>query len=389
MKINMKKFIRAEVVIIILTSALAVLIAYGIVNLTGHKIVSKDYLRKKDAKIAKHEKIYDIQSKINKEYLFSADETVENDSMLKALVSSLGDKYSEYMTEDEVKAWEDAVNSGFTGIGITFNVADGRAEILSVAEDGPADAAELKEGDVIKAVNGKEFETESDFLKAISGKPGKTLKLEVLRGWYTFEANVTIADVKMRAVSSKVIDKDTGYIRITSFSKNSAEEFSAELKSLNEKQVKTLIVDLRDNGGGYVDQGIKICDMLLPECTIGYLEDKNGKRKTFNSDEESCGLKLAVLINEKSASASEIVAAAVKDNKAGITVGRKTYGKGLSQTEFKFKDGSALKLTTAQYLTPSEKTLDGKGVTPDYKIGKGDDGEDKDKQLDKAVELLK
>ena len=209
----------------------------------------------------------------------------------------------------------------------------------------------------------------------------------MLRGWYTFNADVTIAEVKMRAVTSKVIDKDIGYIRITSFSKDSAEEFSTELKSLNEKQVKSLIIDIRDNGGGYVDQGIKICDMLLPECTIGYLEDKNGKRKTFNSDEESCGLKLAVLINEKSASASEILAAAVKDNKAGVTVGRKTYGKGLSQTEFKFKDGSALKLTTAQYLTPSEKVLDGKGVTPDNKISKGED--DEDKQLDKAVALLK
>ncbi len=387
MKINMKKFIRAEIVILILTAALTVLIAYGIVSMTGHKIVSKDYLKKKDAKIARHEKIYDIQSKIDKEYLFNTDEAEENNSMLKALVGGLGDKYSEYMTEDEVRAWEEAVNSGFTGIGITFNVTDGRAEILSVAEDGPADAAELKEGDVIKAVNGKEFETESDFLKAISGKPGKTLKLEVLRGWYTFNADVTIAEVKMRAVTSKVIDKDIGYIRITSFSKDSAEEFSTELKSLNEKQVKSLIIDIRDNGGGYVDQGIKICDMLLPECTIGYLEDKNGKRKTFNSDEESCGLKLAVLINEKSASASEILAAAVKDNKAGVTVGRKTYGKGLSQTEFKFKDGSALKLTTAQYLTPSEKVLDGKGVTPDNKISKGED--DKDKQLDKAVALLK
>jgi len=387
MKINMKKFIRAEIVILILTAALTVLIAYGIVSMTGHKIVSKDYLKKKDAKIARHEKIYDIQSKIDKEYLFNTDEAEENNSMLKALVGGLGDKYSEYMTEDEVRAWEEAVNSGFTGIGITFNVTDGRAEILSVAEDGPADAAELKEGDVIKAVNGKEFETESDFLKAISGKPGKTLKLEVLRGWYTFNADVTIAEVKMRAVTSKVIDKDIGYIRITSFSKDSAEEFSTELKSLNEKQVKSLIIDIRDNGGGYVDQGIKICDMLLPECTIGYLEDKNGKRKTFNSDEESCGLKLAVLINEKSASASEILAAAVKDNKAGVTVGRKTYGKGLSQTEFKFKDGSALKLTTAQYLTPSEKVLDGKGVTPDNKISKGED--DEDKQLDKAVALLK
>lgn len=387
MRINPKKFARAAVAALILTAALAVVIAYALVNATGHKIVTKDYLKQKDEKIAEHEKLYDIQSKIDKEYLFDVDNAKENNSMAKALVDSLGDKYSEYMTEEEVQEWENAVNSGFTGIGITFNVADGRATVLSVAEDGPADTAEIEEGDVIREVNGSEFETESDFIKLISGKPGKTLKLAVLRGWYTFEANVTIADVKMRAVSSRVIDKNTGYIRITSFSQDSSKEFAAELKSLNDKQVKSLIVDLRNNGGGYVDQGIEICDMLLPECTIGYLENKKGKREIFNSDEESCGLPLAILVNEGSASASEILAAAVRDNKAGVIVGKKTYGKGLAQTEYKFKDGSALKLTTAQYLTPLEEAVDGKGIKPDYKVNKGD-GED-DKQLEKAVSLLK
>ena len=388
MRVNPKKFKRAAVVVLILTAIIAVLIAYAAVTLTGHKIVSKAYLAEQKELLKKNEKIYELQDKIEKNYLFDVDSTKGTDFMAKALAESLGDEYSEYMTEEEAKAWEEAVNSGFTGIGITFNVSDGRAEVLSVAEDGPAYAAEIKEGDVIKAVNGAEFETEEDFIKAISGKAGKTLKLEVLRGWYTFEANVTIAEVKMRAVSSRVIDNDTGYIRITSFSEDSAEEFAAELKSLNDKQVKSLIIDLRDNGGGYVEQGIKICDMLLPECTIGYLEDKNGKRKVYNSDEESCGLPMAVLVNEKSASASEILAAAVQDNVAGSIVGKKTYGKGLAQTEFTFRDGSALKLTTAQYLTPNEKALDGKGIKPDYKVNKGD-GEDEDKQLDKAMSILK
>ena len=387
MKINPKKFIRAAIAVLILTAALTVLIAYALLNATGHRIVTEDYLKKKDEKIEEHKKLYDLQEKIDKEYLFDIDKAGEYESMAKALVDSLDDKYSEYMTEEEVSEWETAVNNGFTGIGITFNVADGRATVLSVAEDGPADAADMEEGDVIRSVNGTEFETESDFIKLISGKPGKTLKLAVLRGWYTFDANVTIADVKMRAVTSRTIDDNTGYIRITSFSEDSADEFAAELKTLNDKQVKSLVIDLRDNGGGYVDQGIKICDMLLPECTIGYLENKKGKRKIFNSDEASCGLPIAVLVNEGSASASEILAAAVRDNKAGIIVGKKTYGKGLAQTEYKFKDGSALKLTTAQYLTPLEEAVDGKGIKPDHKVNKGD-GED-DKQLDKAVALLK
>ena len=386
MRINVRKFVRAAVVVIILTAALAVLIAYACVRLTGREIVKTEVLEKKDRLIAKNGKILDMQEKIDKEYLFDADSNKAEDSMAKALADSLGDEYSGYMTAEELKQWEDAVNNGFTGIGITCNAADGRAEILSLAEDGPADAAGLEEGDVIRTVDGREFETEADFLKAISGKPGKTLKLGVLRGWYTFEVDVTIGEVEVRSVTGKVIDDNVGYLRVTTFSKDSAKEFSAELKNLINQEVKGLVIDLRGNGGGYVDQGVKICDMLLPECTIGYLENKKGKREAFNSDEESCDLPMAVLVNEKTASASEIVAAAIQGNKAGSVIGQKTYGKGLAQTEYKFSDGSALKLTTSRYLTPSEKQLDGQGVTPDYEVKQGDKG---DKQLKKALELFK
>lgn len=386
MRINLKKFTRAAVIAVILTAALSVLIAYAVLGITGHKIVKQSDLEAKDDLLKKNEKIYEMQDDIEKHFLFDAKENDGKEAMAKALAESLGDDYSEYMSADELKAWEEAVNSGFTGIGITCNASDGRGEILSIAEDGPADAAELEEGDVITKVDGKEFETEKEFLKAISGRPGKTLHLEVLRGWYTFEKDITIAEVEMRSVTSRVVGKNTGYIRITTFSSKSSEEFAAELKSLEEKGVRALILDLRGNGGGYVDQGIKICDMILPECTIGFLEDKDGKRKTFNSDEESCSLPLAVLVDEKTASASEIVTAAIKGNKAGTIVGQKTFGKGLSQTEFMFKDGSCLKLTTARYLTPSGKIIDGKGIAPDEKVKQGDEG---DRQLKKAVALLK
>ena len=390
MKVNMKKLIRALIVGGLLLIALTLLAAYAAIKLSGREIVSSSDIKEKDDQIARFEKLYEMQDDIDADFLFDADKDKSMDAMAAGLAGSLDDEYSEYMTADELEQWENAVNSGFTGIGITSNAEDGRAVVLSVADDGPADAAGIKEGDVIKAVNDQTFETEREFLQAITGKPGDTLKLTVLRGWYTFDADVTIAEVKMRAVTGKVISKDLGYIRITTFSKTSCDEFNAELKALTDKQVKGLVIDLRDNGGGYVDQGLKICDAILPECTIGYLENKKGDRETYNSDEACIDVPLAVLVNEKTASASEILAAAVKGNNAGSIVGTRTFGKGLSQKEYKFSDGSCLKLTVAQYLTPAGDPIDGKGIKPDKKVKESDDPEeDDDLQLKAAVKLLR
>ena len=388
MKVNTKKLIRFLVVAGVLIAAITLLAAYAVVTLSGRSIVKNSEMEKKDEKIAELGKLYEMKDDIDSDFLFDADEKAGMDSMASGLASSLNDEYSEYMTSEELAKWENAVNSGFTGIGITSNAEDGRAVVLSVADDGPADAAGIKEGDVIKAVNGKSFDNERDFLQAITGKPGDTLKLTMLRGWYTFDVDVTIAEVKMRAVTSKVINKDIGYIRITTFSKTSATEFASELKALTDKQVKGLVIDLRDNGGGYVDQGIKICDAILPECTIGYLENKKGERKTYNSDEACIDIPLAVLVNEKSASASEITAAAVQGNKAGTIVGVKTFGKGLSQKEYKFSDGSCLKLTVAQYLTPAGDPIDGKGVKPDKAVKESSNSDKGDVQLKEAVKVL-
>ena len=389
MKINAKKLIRFLIIMAVLVVCLTLLAAYAVITFTGRSIVKNEMLKEKDEQIAELGKLYEMRDDIDADFFFDADEKAEMDAMAAGLAESLDDEYSEYMTEEELAEWENAVNSGFTGIGITSNAEDGRAVVLSVADDGPADAAGIEEGDVIKAVNDQDFDNERDFLQAITGKPGDTLKLTVLRGWYTFDVDVTIAEVKMRAVTSKVMDKDIGYIRITTFSKTSSDEFSAELKSLMDKQVKGLVIDLRDNGGGYVDQGIKICDTILPECTIGYLENKKGDRETFNSDEACIDIPLVVLVNKRTASASEIVAAAIKGNKAGAIVGVKTYGKGLSQKEYRFDDGSCLKLTVAQYLTPAGDPIDGKGVKPDKKVKVSDDPEAGDVQLKAAVKLLK
>ena len=157
---------------------------------------------------------------------------------------------------------------------------------------------------------------------------------------------------------------------------------------MENKNVKGLIVDLRDNPGGLMDQGIEVADMLLPECTITHTEDKNGKTEYYNSDESCTKLKYAVLINENTASASEIVAAAIKDNQGGPLIGTTTFGKGIIQVSMEFKDETALKLTIMQYLSPEGNQINGVGVKPDYKVKMSQDGK-KDSQLRKALNLLK
>ena len=196
------------------------------------------------------------------------------------------------------------------------------------------------------------------------------------------------AEVTENSVDGTVLDGDIGYIRIASFAKKTAEEFKTELASMESKNVKGLIIDIRQNGGGYAEQGITIADMLLPECTITYMEDKQGKKKYYNSDESSTDLPYVLLVDENTASTSEILAAAVQDNKGGKLIGETTFGKGIVQVEYSFEDGSALKLTTHQYFSPNGKKIHKKGVKPDVVV-KYDIGSGKDAQLARAKKILK
>ena len=190
-------------------------------------------------------------------------------------------------------------------------------------------------------------------------------------------------EIVVASVKSEVKDDNIGYVQITSFDKNTYKEFKQAVSSLQKKNVKSLIIDLRDNPGGLLDVCVDIADYLLGEGTIVYTKDNNGDTQYYKSDEKKVDLPIAVLINENSASASEILTAAIVDNKAGIAVGTTSYGKGLVQSVREFNDGTGYKLTTAQYYTPNGNYINKQGIKPNI-VEKN-----KEKQLDRAIEYIK
>ena len=336
----------------------------------------------------KYSKLYSMQKAIDEKSLWQTDEETQMDAVYKALVDTLGDKYSRYMDADEYKAWTKYVNGTFTGIGLTFTTdKKGNFIITKVLTDSPAASGDLREGDRIVKVDGKTCSDSQAMTLALRGEEGTKVAITYERNNRQKTVNLIRAQVEEQSVFARVIDKKYGYIQITGFEKDTAEQFKTELAAMENKNVKGLVIDLRNNLGGLMEQGIEIADMLLPECTITHTVDKDGKKTYYNSDENCTKLKYVVLVNENTASASEIVAAAVKDNHGGRLVGTTTYGKGIIQSTVAFKDGTAMSLTIMQYLSPKGKKINGIGVKPDYFIQQKENGKH-DLQLKKAIDLL-
>ncbi len=330
-----------------------------------------------------------ILNLIDKKSIFKFNDKKAKDAALKAIVASLGDEYSEYLTKKETAAWESYLNGEFSGIGISFQKNDnGEYQVTEVFKNSPAENAGIKSGDIILKVDGKLYDTSEEMSEHIRGKNGTKVEMVLRRDNKEINATMTRETVKEKTVYGKVLDDGSGYILIKSFEEGTSEEFETELSAFEKQGVKSMIIDLRDNGGGYIDEGIKIADRLLKEGTITYMEDVNGKRKYYNSDEKATKIKYVVLVNENTASTSEILTAAIKDNKGGKIVGTKTFGKGIVQETTKFKDGSSLKLTVLRYFSPKGKVIHKKGIVPDVKVDL-DVNAGVDNQLKMAQTVLK
>ncbi len=388
-KMKRKKFILLIVSVVIATLFLASAAFFILSGAKGFVLVGKSDFDTMSEISERYAKLYAMQETVNDQFLWETDEEEQMNAIYKALIDSLGDKYSVYMDKEEYANWNNYVNGTFTGVGITFAEDDeGNFVITDILNGGPADSAGLKEDDILLTVDGKSYDDSEEMASHLRGKEGTEVKVTYRRGSREREVSLVRAEVEQPSVYGSTIDGDYGYIRITAFEKSTAEQFRKELAGLENKNVKGLIVDLRDNPGGLMDQGIEVADMLLPECTITHTEDKNGKTEYYNSDESCTKLKYAVLINENTASASEIIAAAIKDNQGGPLIGTTTFGKGIIQGSMEFKDETALKLTIMQYLSPEGNQINGVGVKPDYKVKMSQDGK-KDSQLRKALNLLK
>ena len=276
-----------------------------------------------------------------------------------------------------------------SGIGISFQKNDkGEYQVTEVFKDSPAEKSGIKIGDIILKVDGNLYKTSEEMSEHIRGESGTTVELILMRNNKEIKASITRETVKEKTVYAKVMDDGSGYIVIKSFEDGTAKEFETELSAFEKQGIKSMVIDLRDNGGGYIDEGMEIADRLLKEGTITYMEDVKGKRKYFNSDEKATKIKYVVLVNENTASTSEILTAAIKDNNGGKIVGSKTFGKGIVQETTKFKDGSSLKLTVLRYFSPKGKVIHKKGIKPDVEV-KFDPSSGTDNQLEMAKSLLK
>ena len=337
-------------------------------------------------------KTHEVESLIRNHYLGEMDEQKLTDYMYLGLVSGLEDKYSTYYTKEQYEALTMSQQGNYVGIGISI-VANAEAdalEITLVAEGSPAEEAGILAGDLILSINGESTSgmTSSKGAEIIQTSEDDVVDLEIRRGEDTFKVSVQKEVLEAYSVYWMLQDKDLGYIYISSFTGRTPEQFAEAMKDLTDQGMTKLIIDLRENPGGLVDSVCQTLDQILPEGVIVYTEDRDGSRKErYSSGKTPLMIPTVLLVNENSASASEIFAGAFQDYKVGTIVGTVTYGKGIVQDTYKLWDGSALRITTAHYYTPLGNDIHGAGITPDV-IVEQDADKNEDLQLAKAVEIL-
>ena len=312
-------------------------------------------------------KYYEIMKMIGQDPIATSEPEEISDAELKEIVSSIGDPYAEYYTAEEYKDLEKRYMGDYVGVGILVAEFDGNIVVMSVFDDTPASKAGLKPDDIIVKVDGKAPADLSDAVQKISGEAGSKVTITIMRGDKTSDYELTRQKIETDSVGYSVLEDhpEIGYINISSFIKGTDDEFKLAVKDLKAKGCTKFILDLRDNGGGLTDPSIEIADYLLPACKIMSENTKDGSETVYNSKADSADLDMVILVNENTASASEILTAALQDNKAGVVIGTKTYGKGVTQSMHKFSDGTAVKLTVTEYFRPSGETVNGIGITPD------------------------
>ena len=293
-----------------------------------------------------------------------------DDEKLKELVASIGDPYAQYFTKEEYDEFQKHYSGEYVGIGVAVTDEDGRVVIKGVFENGPAGEAGVQSGDVILSINGEKPKDSNDAVNLIAGESGGLVELKVLRGDEELEFSMNRTKIEEETVEYRQLEESpgVGYIKIISFIKGTADDFKLAVRDLKNEGCDKFVIDLRSNGGGLTDESIEIADYLLPACKIMSEVSKNGEEKVYNSKASAADLDMVVLTDVGTASASEILAGAIQDNKGGFIIGEKTYGKGVTQISRRFKDGSAVKLTITEYFRPNGETVNEKGITPDIEV---------------------
>ena len=359
--------------ILVLLSALTIAQYAGKINVAAGLKWDENGMSKEAVEIKDKAEI--LSSYINRFYLNDIDYGKMGDIIYKAMVSGLDDKYAAYYTKDEYKDISEKTKGEFCGIGayISQGKNDNSLKVAGVVKGGPAEKAGIKKGDIIVEVDGENIQGKdsSYAVSKMKGKKGTNVSISVVRKGnkkpITF--NIKREVIHDNTVSYKMLDNNIGYISVSAFETVTKKQFKSAVDCLEKKNEKGLIIDLRDNGGGLLDTALDMLDHILPKKLVVYTKDKNGvAEEYYTKDDKEIKIPIVILVNGNSASASEVFCGALRDYGKAKLLGTKTFGKGIVQSSFAFRDGTGLKFTTSKYYTPKGINIHGTGFEPNIKV---------------------
>ncbi|USK78265.1 S41 family peptidase [Peribacillus frigoritolerans] len=325
-------------------------------------------------KHAEFEKLYSTYDTIKDNYYEEIDEEKLVDGAINGMIKSLDDPYSAYMDKKEASSFHESISSSFEGIGAEIQEQDGQIMVVSPIKGSPAEKAGVKPNDIILSVDGKSVEglSSSEAVLKIRGEKGTKVDLSISRAGESEPIELTIKrdTIPIETVYAEMLDDGVAKIQVTSFSEHTVQELNTALKEMSKKNMKGLVLDLRGNPGGLLDQAIEMASLFIPNGEVVLqVEERSGKKEVYKSENDGeLKIPVVVLIDDGSASASEIVAAAVSESADIPLIGVKSFGKGTVQTAQDFKDGSNFKYTAAKWLTPEGNWIHKKGIKPDITV---------------------
>ena len=386
------KFSIFEIIIIILISIVfGIVIGYIITYTKSNSIENDENLTE----------IISAYNTLKSNYYKDIDDNTLSNAAIKGMINSLDDPYSNYLDEESATSFNESIDGFYVGIGVTVSYEDGKCVIILVNENGPAAKAGLKVNDIIVSVDGKRITEENTYqiIDLIKGDAGTKVNIKVLRGNKEKSYIIVRKEINIESVFSKYYEVDSskiGYIKIKNFASNTYSQFKYNLESLEKKNINRLIIDVRGNPGGHLSQTNKILSMFFTKKTILYkIKDSSGTINVNSNSKDKRDYPIVIMIDGGSASASEILASCFKDNyNDAIIVGTNSYGKGSVQKSQNFSSGISIKYTTEQWLTSKGKSIDGKGIKPDYEIKLNEEYYSKpsfenDNQMQLAISKLK
>ena len=397
MNFEKKNSIYKIVMVVIVTSLITFLISsvvfynYYLKTDKGNIKALSKYISISDSTETLEKKIEILKKYLENEYMGELNDEKMAQGALKGYVEGIGDKYTEYLTEDELEDLMVNVNGNYVGIGIYMTKdKDGNIVVLLPIEGSPAEEVGIQEGDIINKVDDKECKDMelADVANMVKGEEGTKVNLEILRKEETMSFDVERRKVELKYIDSKVLEDNIGYIQMISFEEDSSEKVKNIIEEFKKQNIKSIILDMRDNGGGLVTEAVSLSEIFTPMGkTILKSYDKEGKETVTKSTAVSTeNVNLVVLVNQSSASATEIFAAAMKDNGLATIIGTKTFGKGVMQEVEPLTIGGAIKITIEEFKTPNGETINEVGITPDIEV---ENETKEDTQLKTAIEFLK